>query len=321
MKICFTLCSNNYLAQASLLASSFMDHNPEYEFFIGLVDDVQPGVNYPVREKLHVLSCREVVPPEQLKQMAEVYKIVELNTSVKPFFMDYFFKKYEECKLIYLDPDIYVYHSFTLIDALLDQYDFVITPHCLSPIPLDGKQPQERAFMKYGTYNLGFIALRKSSNSLAYVNWLKERLAVLCYSEVNIGVYVDQSWVNFLPVFFDKVYVSHHPGMNAAFWNLHERRFTQKNGRYYVNETEDLLFFHFSSFDIANWQLLSRHQTRFTAKTRPDVSGLFEQYAILFKQAREVYNSRIQCVFTKRTLAGKLRYYWNRYQIRKTLAT
>ncbi|RFM26492.1 glycosyl transferase [Deminuibacter soli] len=319
-KIAFTICSNNYLAQASLLVQSFMDLNADYEFYIGLVDDVLPSIRYPAREGLQIISCREVVPAALLQQMAARYKIVELNTSVKPFYVEYFFNKYDNCQVIYLDPDIYVYNSFKEIDDLLQQHDMVITPHCLTPIPLDGHHPQERAFTKYGVYNLGFIALRKSPDSSAYIQWLKERLAALCYAEAELGVYTDQLWVNLLPVFFNNVYVSRHPGMNAAFWNLHERQFSEQNGRYKVNDACDLLFFHFSSFRINSWQSLASYQTRYTVETRPDVKTLFEQYAKAYQHAKTVYSSQVPCVFTQRSLLGKWQYYYNRYRIRKDLA-
>jgi hypothetical protein len=320
MKIAFTLCSNNYLAQASLLVDSFLKHNPDYRFYIGLIDVQDASVMYPQHPNLHVLPFEKVIDAAQLAYMASVYKIVELNTSAKPFYIDYFFRQFADCTVIYLDPDIYVYHAFTEIERLLSENDFVITPHCLTPIPLDDKMPQERSFMKYGTYNLGFIALRNSPEGRAYIQWLKERLAVLCYSEVQLGVYVDQSWVNFLPVFFKKVCVSHHPGMNAAFWNLHERQFSVKDGQLYVNGDYPLLFFHFSSFRTGNWQQLAAGQTRYTTTSRPDIKDLFEQYAIAFTAAKQQYNAGIECVYTKRTLQQKLFYYWNRYQVRKKLA-
>lgn len=319
-KIAFTLCSNNYLGQASLLAASFMKHNKDYHFYIGLIDQEVSSVRYPQAERLHVLPVDKVIPAAQLASMAAVYKIVELNTSAKPFYFNYFFSQYEQCDVIYLDPDIYVYNSFSEVDERLNDFDFVITPHILSPIPLDGLGPQERSFMKYGTYNLGFIAMRKSEQSIAYVNWLQDRLAVLCYSEVNLGVYVDQSWVNFLPIFFKKVHVSHHPGLNAAFWNLHERQYSQQNGVYYINGEYPLVFFHFSSFRIGDWQNLAANQNRYTVHNRPDIKGLFEQYGVEFAEARKQFNASIECIYTKRNWKQKIAYYLNRYRIRKELA-
>jgi hypothetical protein len=38
MKVAFTLCSLNYMAQAKTLADSFHEYNPEWHFVIGLVE-------------------------------------------------------------------------------------------------------------------------------------------------------------------------------------------------------------------------------------------------------------------------------------------
>jgi hypothetical protein len=316
-KIAFTICSNNYLAQASLLVESFLKENPDFEFYIGLVDLVQPGIKYPVANNLHILPCAGVVPAAQLQKMAEVYKIVELNTSVKPFYISYFFSQHSDCKVIYLDPDIYVYHPFNEIVDQMERYDFVITPHILSPIPLDEKYPQERLFVKFGIYNLGFIAIRKTQDSIAFINWWKERLAVLCYSEPEIGLFVDQSWVGFLPAFSSKVFISHHPGMNAAFWNLHERFFHSDNEMLFVNKTYPLMFFHFSSFDLNNISALTKGGTRYSFDDRPDLKEIFESYGKEFLEAKQRYNAGIECVYTKRNLRQQLAYYWNRYKLRK----
>ncbi|MBC8035417.1 MAG: glycosyl transferase [Chitinophagaceae bacterium] len=319
-KIIFTLCSNNYLAQASLLVTSFLQHNADYTFYIGLVDAVNTSVLYPTHPAVKVLPCEEVLTKDLLKGMAQRYKIVELNTSLKPFYIEYFFRLYENCTVIYLDPDIYVYHSFDDIEEMLRSNEIILTPHCLTPIPLDEREPQERSFMKYGTYNLGFVALRKSANSVRFVKWLQERLAILCYSEVGIGVYVDQSWINLVPIFFENVYVSRHPGMNAAFWNLHERNFEMDKDRITVNKEYPLLFFHFSSFNTNSWMQLANNQNRFTVADRPDIETLFRDYAVSFTTAKQQYKSDIECIFMKRTFKQKLLYYWNRYQIRKELA-
>ena len=320
MQIVFTLCSNNYLAQASLLVESFLKYNSDYSFYIGLVDDLNEHIKYPHHKDLHVLPCNEVVDAKLLKDMSRRYKIVELNTSLKPFYISYFLNKYADCKVMYFDPDIYIYHSVDNISELLNHNDFVITPHCLSPIALDNKMPQERSFMKYGLYNLGFIAMRNTDNTKKFIEWWKERLTTLCYSETEVGVYVDQSWINFLPVFFGNTHVSLHPGYNAAFWNLHERYYENKNGNYFVNDEYPLVFFHFSSFRISKWETFASYQTRFNANNRPDAALLFKEYANVFKKAKQVYSANVECVYTTRTLMDKIFYYTNSYTLPKKLS-
>src|SRR4051812_49237120 len=118
MNICFTLCSNNYLAQASLLVDSFLKHNPNYQFYIGLIDKKSSTVKYPQHPNLTILPFEDIIDDQLLRYMSSIYKIVELNTSAKPFYFDYFFKQFESCNVTYLDPDIYFYSDFGEIEAL-----------------------------------------------------------------------------------------------------------------------------------------------------------------------------------------------------------
>ena len=46
MNLVFTICSNNYLAQAISLGASLLRHNPDYIFKIGLVDRRNEMIQY-----------------------------------------------------------------------------------------------------------------------------------------------------------------------------------------------------------------------------------------------------------------------------------
>ena len=59
--IAFTLCSNNYLAQAKTLGDSFVRHNPAGHFVIGLVDRRREDVDYAA------LGPFEILPVEDLR--------------------------------------------------------------------------------------------------------------------------------------------------------------------------------------------------------------------------------------------------------------
>ena len=57
----FTICSNNYLAQAKTLGDSLMQHNPHYRFVIFLVDRLSEGVDY------SFFAPYELIPVEQIE--------------------------------------------------------------------------------------------------------------------------------------------------------------------------------------------------------------------------------------------------------------
>ncbi len=43
------------------------------------------------------------------------------------------------------------------------------------------------------------------------------------FIDLKKGLFVDQIWINFVPLFFKKVRIFLHHEYNVAYWNLHER--------------------------------------------------------------------------------------------------
>jgi hypothetical protein len=279
MKIAFTLCSNNYLAHAKTLYDSFVRHNPDYTFFIGLVDEVSNSISLVDRETL--IPVKEVLPVDLLEEMAARYNIIEFNTAVKPFYLQYFIEKFPALEyLIYLDPDIIVHGSFQEVEKELGEQNILITPHITQPYGVDSHLLSEMTFLSYGIFNLGFIGLRNFKETILFVKWWQERLRTLCVIDFGEGLFTDQKWINYAPVFFDKVKVSYHLGLNAAYWNLHERQIKKVGNAYWVNERFPLVFYHISGFDPLKPSQISKVQTRIDiAKRTDDVLQVYRQYA------------------------------------------
>jgi hypothetical protein len=81
------------------------------------------------------------------------------------------------------------------------------------------------------------------------------------FSSVN-GMFTDQIWVNYAPIYFNGVQILKHLGYNVANWNLYEREITRTNETYCVNGAEKLKFFHFSHYKFSNPNLISDRQNR-----------------------------------------------------------
>lgn len=278
MTIAFTICSINYLAQAKTLGDSLQTTNPEINFFIGLVDTLE-GIQFDSDHEVPytLIEIHKIGIP-QFAQMCEDYNITELNTAVKPYFFTYFFKNYAEAeKVIYFDPDIIVYQPLTSLLENLATNDAVLTPHICTPIN-DTKSPNELHHLNTGVFNLGFGAFRRSVASLDYISWWERKLRNECKIALCDGLFVDQNWMNFTPLFLEKTHIEKNPGYNAAYWNLHERYFTIQNEVYYVNNDIPLIFFHYSGYDPRKPKEISKYQDRFTFKDRPDLIELFQYY-------------------------------------------
>ncbi len=279
-KVVLTICSINYLAQAKTLGDSLMKHNPDYTFIIGLVDRlVQSPVdtsllpNYPLLE-LHTIGIAD------LEEMCARYDITELNTAVKPYFLDYIYQQYPEAQVVhYFDPDIVIYQPLTEVEQGLANHSLFLTPHTLQAYPDDACSPNERGLLNTGLYNLGFIGTKRSETTHHFLQWWKDRLFDQCYIDLANGMFVDQLWVNFAPIFYQDVFVSRHLGLNMAYWNLHERQISNDNEPYLVNNNYPLIFFHFSGYSPEKPTEISKYQNRYGFEEKGDVASLFDYYA------------------------------------------
>jgi lipopolysaccharide biosynthesis glycosyltransferase len=277
MTLVFTLCSNNYLAHAITLGQSLKRHNPDYSFKIGLVDKKNPDIDYNslIFEIIEVAN----IGISGLDKMINIYNITELNTSVKAFYFIYFFKSLKESDcIIYLDPDILIYNEFSDLDIILEKKEIVIVPHFTSPID-DNKFQAEEDFLNSGLYNLGFIAIKNSDSGHRLINWWSDRMKDKAFIDFRRGLFTDQIWINFVPLFFEGVRIFTHPGYNVAYWNLHERQIIENHKVLKNDKIFPLVFYHFSGFSPNYPDILSKYQDRYSFDTRKDILELFINYS------------------------------------------
>jgi lipopolysaccharide biosynthesis glycosyltransferase len=273
----FTICSNNYLAQAVTLGKSLIHFNPGYKFIIGLADRKSGLIDY-LSLPFTVLEAEDI-GIESYRDMYEKYNITELSTAVKPYFFKYFFKGIMlNDSIIYLDPDILVYSSCSDLESELSASDIIITPHFLTPLN-DNKLQAEEDFLSSGIYNLGFIALKKSTEAEKMLDWWASRLFDKAFIDLKRGLFTDQKWINFVPLFFKNVKIFLHPGYNMAYWNLHERSLKSGNDGLIVNNEFPLVFYHFSGFNPLVRETLSKYQNRFSLNEIPGLRMIFMEYA------------------------------------------
>ncbi|MDQ2719287.1 MAG: glycosyl transferase [Bacteroidota bacterium] len=295
MKINFTICSNNYLAHAKILGASLKKSDPSTSFFIFLCDKKNKEIDYDQLAD-EVIPINEIEP--QLPALALKYNIVELNTSVKPRVFEYLLKERNASKVLFFDPDIKIYNSISFLFDELESCSVILVPHICTPIPMDQKTPSENHFLNFGIYNLGFIGLRNSAKSLRFISWWKDHTYKQGYVDVYKGIFVDQLPINLAPVFFEDVKIMKNRGLNMAPWNLHERYLNNKDGRYFVNGKDELIFYHFSSFKVDVMELPVSQYNRFSLKDRRDLQNIYKKYNHDLKIAGYNFYKNIICSYS-----------------------
>jgi hypothetical protein len=186
------------------------------------------------------------------------------------------------------------------LEEELMQHSILLTPHINSPIPADGKRPHELAILKTGIYNAGFFAAKNDHSGNRFLNWWKDILVDHCYEDGKRGLASDQSWLNFVPLFFENAAVIKHSGCNVAYWNLHERNLEKRNGTFFVNKEFHLLFFHFSGYSLRYPELISRHQDRFSLEDNPAIKELFQQFRDSLIKNDHTEMLRLSCYYRKK---------------------
>lgn len=279
--IAATIVARNYLAQAQVLATSFLLRHPDARFVTLVVDGddqdrSEPGVG-------------SVVLPEDLRlsrpeweQMVAIYSVMELSTAVKPALLRWLLRARPHGStgaVLYLDPDIEVYHPFPEVFVAATRTGIVLTPHVLHSLPRDDREPTEQGLMLAGLFNLGFICV--SRRALDFLDWWHHRLAIDAVVDVANGLFTDQRWVDWVPSLFG-AHVERDHGLNVAYWNVHERPLSRRADGALMAGGDLLKFFHFSGFDPERpWQL-SKHATfrpRCHLSEHPLVAELCGQYA------------------------------------------
>jgi hypothetical protein len=270
-----TIVSNNYLHFARTMLQSAKQYHPDYSFFCVVVDrDLHYATE--LANEFEVISLERLMLPLGEEFLFQ-YNILELNTAVKPWAIEYLLERGYD-KTIYVDPDIFFYRRMLEAEEMLSgNMDIVLTPHLLAPLT-DDKQPRELDIRRAGAYNFGFCALRDSANTRNFLHWWQSKLTRDCVNDADRGLFVDQSWIDLVPGLFDNVGILRHKGYNVAYWNIAQRPLVKREGNKYFVEEDALVFFHFSGLNPANPESFSKHQDRFSLSTVGPAKNLVDAY-------------------------------------------
>ncbi len=249
---CFTSFTFSYLPRAMVLAQTLRAAHPDWVFWALLVDKSPPGYDFVIPDNLfdHVVYFSDLGCDRFLGWLFK-HDIVEACTAVKGQMLRELLDK-GATKVVYIDPDIAIFEPLHRIVELLDRHSVVLTPHQTEPDEAPGAiRDNEIASLNYGTYNLGFIAVKNDEVGRKFADWWARRLYLACYDDLPNGIFTDQKWCNLVPGLFDNVYIERDPGCNLASWNLSTRRITiHRDGRILVNGSP-LKFYHFTKINSA----------------------------------------------------------------------
>jgi hypothetical protein len=275
------VATRNHLADARLVARSFLEHHPGSRFVVLVVD----GDHVPPAEwsdpGVEVVTPTELgFEHDELLRMAAIYSAGELACALKPWALRRARTHAEVA--VYLDGDVEVLAPMPeLIDAGRE-HAVVLVPHVLEPMPRDGRLPDEPGLLGAGMYNGGLVACGPGSEP--FLAWWDERLRRDGLYQTGLMQHADQRWLDFVPSLFDH-HILRDPTYDVAYWNLHERPTAWLDGRLCVGD-RPVRCFHWSGFTDAEPLLLTGHVTDRPRLTLAELPAVARQCRAWLEQRR-----------------------------------
>lgn len=264
----YTSFTYAYLSRALVLARSVRRRHPDWTLWAIMVDKPPPGFSDDVAWRA---AFDHIVDPsgwfgDEWRRWIFKHDVVEACTAVKGHALVHILEQGAD-KVVYLDPDISIFHDLSEIERRLDHASILLTPHQAEPNTTPEEiHDNEITSMKYGIFNLGFIAVRNDNNGRAMARWWAGRLYEACYDDVPNGIFTDQKYCDHVPGLFDNVEVLRDPGYNVASWNLSRRLLTiAKDGTILINEKYPLRFYHFTKINSEGDVMTDRYAKGRTA--------------------------------------------------------
>lgn len=282
--ICFTSCNNAYLDRAAVLAKSFKRHHPDWRFVILLSDSIIDRESF-LKAHPYVDEAFEISNLSDVFSSSWAFKhdAEELCTAVKPYYAKHLLDVGAE-RILFLDPDVVVLRPLYEVTDRLGEDKFLLTPHLWAP---DANKRHidihEVSCLAHGIFNLGFFALSSGPKAREVIDYWCDRLREYCYRDHASGMFTDQKWANFFPVFFDCVEVLKERTLNVSSWNLVNLDLRGSIPLLY-NGPDQIGFVHFSGLnnDVFVWAAQEVGEASNT------VISMFEWYKDAVLRARQI---------------------------------
>jgi hypothetical protein len=189
--------TKSHLSIVRVRAESFRRHHPGARVFVLLVDR-NDGHVVPEREPFELIELERLRIPGLLRLCFQ-YTAFELNCAAKPFLLAYLLHREHIPRVVYLDSDILVYRELHEAIQLLEEHSVLLTPHLVRDVRDDGKKPGYRDFRASGVYNAGFVGVRNDPVAKRFLDWWSSQVYDRCIADPEIGLFVDQRWLDLVP--------------------------------------------------------------------------------------------------------------------------
>ena len=253
----FTSAAVNYLPKVRALCRSIREHHPEAVIHLALADERPAWLTAEGEPFDDILEIGRLGIPNW-HAWTFWHSIVELSTAIKPFALKHLLGLPGCETVLYFDPDMVLFSRVDDILATLGQSNVALTPHQNKPeATRETVLDNEVTSLRMGVFNLGFIGVRNTPEGHRFTDWWAARTYEFCRADIHFGLFTDQKWINFAPIFFDGVAILKSSRHNVATWNLTTRTMTGTLASGFVVDGEPLAFYHFTGFDSGAHRIMA----------------------------------------------------------------
>ena len=285
-----TLFDHNYLARGMCMIESARRHGFAGDIWVlCLSDECRQIMGVLSRPGVHCITLAEL--EEQIPRL----KIAKSERGVLEYYFTcmaalhtFLFETQPQVGgSMYVDADIQFFASPNVVFDAIGEAPVAVTPHNFAH--------QMQHLEKYGIFNGGWSAFRRTPEGQACLKWWLERSLEWCYTRVEGERYANQKYMNRFPEIAPGTKILRQKGFNCAPWNVGHFRLTERDGRLWVDE-EPLVFYHFHGLRRRSVCFEFPHQTYATRISWLVRNKLYRPYItelLKFERKREAIASAI----------------------------
>lgn len=243
-----TIITADHLGYALAICDNIKSIDKSVDFNVLVVDEIPTSIP---KSPLKVHGIEQVVESSAIgKKIHEKYsskkQLDNLRWSLKPVLINYLFEQGYE-KVIFTDPDTFYFSDFNFLFEELENSNILLTPHWRGLDPTVGGSNFDLQFVG-GLFNAGFIGV--SQKAVKVMEWWAKCCLHKCVKDFPTGQFVDQTYLNLMPVYFDGVNILKHQGCNVANWNQLVCKRGLIDGQVLINNKWEIVFIHFTKSTI-----------------------------------------------------------------------
>jgi hypothetical protein len=302
--------TGNYIPHSLILYRSLAQTNPGTRL-IALILGEEDRLEAEIQEGPEWIFWNRLYSETERRQLVEKYTAFELSCATRGRFHEYLYLQSGAEKWIMLDTDMYILGSLDPIWQSLEENTLILTPHSRNPHQSSDTQVN---LIRSGIYNAGFLAFKKCPEAWRAIRWFKERTEELGYASPHRQasgmrgdghgcLFVDQIWLNFMPVFFAGVNSTGAPQWNLGHWNLEDGVLEQDELGRYLFDGHQVVVVHFSGIDLNHPEYVSTHASRYREKPNFTWAAMAAGYIEALLCAREA-GARIGYCYTDQLAAA-----------------